>query len=45
MPLPTPELVDKVERMLAGDVEELARVERYGRDAEDSAGEVDEGND
>ena len=45
MPLPSPELMDKVERMLAGSAKEFACGERYGIDMEDAAGEVDEGND
>ena len=42
MPLPEPELTDKVERMLARGVEELARGERHWRGVEYAAGGVNE---
>lgn len=45
VPLPLPYLADERERMCTGDVEELACRERDGRNVEDAAGNVDEGDD
>jgi len=45
VPLPEPELAGEGQGMFAGGVEEFVRGERHGRGVEDSAGDVDEGDD
>jgi hypothetical protein len=45
VPLPEPELADKLDRMFAGAVEEFAGGERHGRGVEEMAGDTDEGDD
>jgi len=45
VPFPEPELASESQGVFASGVEEFVRGERHGRDVEDAAGGVDEGDD